>query len=47
MGAYVQAVIQATDRLKLVPGWRVDRFSGNTTQNNGARGPLQDYGWID
>jgi iron complex outermembrane receptor protein len=47
VGAYVQAVIQATDRLKLVPGWRVDRFSGNTTQNNGAHGPLQDYGWID
>ena len=47
VGAYVQAVVQATDRLKLVPGMRVDRFTGHTRLNTGAQGSLQDYGWIN
>lgn len=46
VGAYVQAVVQATDRLKLVPGIRTDRFTGHTVLNTGAQGGLQDYGWI-
>ena len=46
VGAYVQAVVQATDRLKLVPGFRADRFTGQTTLNTGVQASLQDYGWI-
>ncbi len=47
VGAYVQAIIKPTERLKVVPGIRFDKFSGSTTLNNGAQGSLQDYGWID
>ncbi|MFG0853090.1 TonB-dependent receptor [Pseudomonas sp. FYR_2] len=54
LGGYVQAVIQPIDSLKIIPAMRVDKFSGNTnisSTNNGvttsAKGPLQDYGWIE
>lgn len=50
VGAYVQAVIKATDTLRLVPGYRVDRFTGSSSlplalASNATAG-LQDYGWI-
>lgn len=46
-GVYVQAVIKPTARLKVVPGVRMDRFSGHTQISpSGLTGPLQDYGWI-
>jgi len=46
VGAYVQAVVKATDTLKIVPGYRVDRFTGSNPLPNGASAGLQDYGWI-
>jgi len=47
VGAYLQAIIKPTDSLKIVPGFRVDRFSGNTRLNTtGTTASLQDYGWI-
>lgn len=46
VGAYVQAVIQPTDALKIVPAWRVDRFSGHTHLPGGISAPLQRYGSI-
>lgn len=47
LGAYVQAVIEPTATLKIVPAWRVDKFSGQThLRNLGTRAALQDYGWI-
>lgn len=47
LGAYVQAVLKPTDALKIVPGFRADRFSGRAHLNtSGATAPLQDYGWI-
>lgn len=46
-GAYVQAIIKPTAALKIIPAFRVDRFSGdNRTQLTGAVAPLQEYGWI-
>ena len=43
----MQAIVQATDKLKLVPGLRLDQFSGDTLiRTSGVRGRLQDYGWI-
>lgn len=46
VGAYVQAVIKATETLRLVPGYRVDRFTGNNPLPGGGSAALQDYGWI-
>lgn len=46
VGAYVQAVIRASDTVKLVPGYRVDRFTGSNPLPGRAAAPLQDYGWI-
>jgi len=46
VGAYVQAIVQATDALKIVPAYRVDRFSGATQLPDGVRGRLQEYGSI-
>jgi len=46
VGAYVQAVIKATDTIQLVPGYRVDRFTGNQPLAGGTSVGLQDYGWI-
>ncbi|MCS6945193.1 MAG: TonB-dependent receptor [Sutterellaceae bacterium] len=47
VGAYVQAVFRPAADFKLVPAWRVDRFSGEATRRtSGLTAPLQDYGWI-
>ena len=47
VGAYVQAVFRPFDTLKIVPGFRADKFSGdNLSDISGARSPLQDSGWI-
>lgn len=47
VGAYLQAVVRLGDRFRLVPGLRVDRFSGeNLFRATGRRAPLQDYGTI-
>lgn len=47
LGAYAQAVLTPLDSLKIVPGYRVDRFTGrNTFNRTGASAALQDYGWI-
>lgn len=45
-GAYVQAIYQPTDALKIVPAYRVDRFDGNTRLPGGVTGELQRYGTI-
>lgn len=45
-GAYVQAIIQPIEQLKIIPAYRVDTFSGNTELANGSKAELQDYGWI-
>lgn len=48
VGAYVQAIIRPIDSLKIVPGYRVDKFSGHSlARNTGVEGRLQDSGWID
>lgn len=48
VGAYVQMIVKPTSDLKIVPAFRVDRFSGNTRLNStGVSAPLQDYGWIN
>lgn len=46
-GAYVQAIYQPTDTLKIVPAFRVDRFDGNTRLPGGITGELQRYGTIN
>lgn len=47
VGAFVQAVFKPSERLKLIPGLRVDRFTGDTLiRTSGVSGPLQDAGWI-
>ncbi|WP_101927652.1 MULTISPECIES: TonB-dependent receptor [Luteimonas] len=46
VGAYVQAIYQPNDALKIVPAYRVDRFDGATRLPGGVRAPLQDYGTI-
>ena len=45
-GAYVQAIYQPTEALKIVPAYRVDRFDGTTHLLGGIRAPVQDYGTI-
>lgn len=46
-GAYVQAIIKPIESLKIIPAFRVDRFTGHTLLNaTGVSAPLQDYGWI-
>lgn len=45
-GAYVQAIIQPIEQLKIIPAYRVDTFSGNTELMNGVKAELQNYGWI-
>ncbi|MFZ5505555.1 MAG: TonB-dependent receptor [Pseudomonadota bacterium] len=48
VGAYVQTVIAPTESLKIIPGYRVDRFSGHTLiRTSGVEADLQDSGWID
>jgi len=46
-GAYAQAIFQPSESLKIVPAYRVDKFSGNTELPNGVKAELQDYGWIE
>ncbi len=47
VGAYVQAIFKPADGWKIVPAFRVDRFTGHSTRNTtGVTSPLQDYGWI-
>jgi len=46
VGAYAQAIVKLGDSLKLVPGFRLDKFTGHMPLKNGARAGLQDYGWI-
>ncbi|WP_229487435.1 TonB-dependent receptor [Pseudoduganella lutea] len=46
VGAYVQAIIRPSETLKIVPGWRADKFSGHSTLMAGGMARLQDYGWI-
>ncbi|NIK45070.1 TonB-dependent receptor [Xanthomonas arboricola] len=46
-GAYVQAIYQPTEALKIVPAYRVDRFDGDTRLPGGVRAPLQRYGTIE
>lgn len=46
-GAYVQAIYQPIETLKIVPAYRVDRFDGDTRLPGGITGPLQRYGTID
>ncbi|MGE7990513.1 TonB-dependent receptor [Pseudomonas sp. NPDC089554] len=46
IGGYVQAIIQPTESLKIIPAMRVDKFSGNTELQDGSKASLQDYGWI-
>ncbi|WP_295913448.1 TonB-dependent receptor [uncultured Xanthomonas sp.] len=46
-GAYVQAVLRPTERLQLVPGYRVDRVGGQFRDlASGARYPAYAYGTI-
>lgn len=45
-GTYVQAVIQPTEQLKIIPAYRLDRFFGETELPGGIKADLQDYGWI-
>lgn len=45
-GAYVQAIWQPVESLKIVPAYRIDRFDGVTQLPGGIRAPLQDYGTI-
>ncbi|GGY88264.1 TonB-dependent receptor [Pseudoduganella plicata] len=46
VGAYLQAIIRPSASLKIVPGWRADKFSGDSTLMAGGSARLQDYGWI-
>lgn len=47
-GAYVQAILRPAASLKIVPAFRVDRFSGDThVKTRSLGGRLQDYGWIE
>ncbi|MCQ9373034.1 TonB-dependent receptor [Methyloversatilis sp. XJ19-13] len=48
VGAYVQTIITPTESLKIIPGYRLDRFSGDTLiRTSGVSADLQDTGWID
>lgn len=46
LGGYAQAIIEPFDSLKIIPAWRLDRFSGSTHLPNNVNASLQDYGWI-
>ncbi|HEY8616600.1 TonB-dependent receptor [Phenylobacterium sp.] len=46
-GAYVQAVVEPTATLKLIPGWRVDRIHGDYLDRlTGVRAEAYHYGAI-
>lgn len=47
-GAYVQAIVQPTASLKLIPAYRVDKIDGDYTNHlNGRKYKINDYGTID
>lgn len=46
VGGYLQAIIEPTESLKIIPAMRVDRFSGDTRLPDNVKASLQDYGWI-
>lgn len=47
-GAYVQAVLRPVERLRLVPGYRIDRIDGGFLDVlGGLRYPVHDYGTIE
>ncbi len=47
VGAYVQAVIEPTDALKIIPAYRVDKLSGDfTNEMTGLSNGMNDYGLI-
>jgi iron complex outermembrane receptor protein len=47
VGAYVEAVLQPTERLKLIPALRVDDVQGSYLNlRNGVRYPINDYGIV-
>ncbi len=47
-GAYVQAVIQPVESLKIIPGLRVDRIHGDFTEElTGSDYAINDYGSIE
>nr|MBF0684884.1 TonB-dependent receptor [Pseudomonas sp.] len=46
-GAYAQAIFQPIESLKIIPAYRVDKFSGDTELPNGVKAELQDYSWIE
>ena len=48
VGAYVQAIVRPIEGLKIVPGLRVDKFTGSALMKpSGIDAQLQDSGWID
>ena len=47
-GAYVQAIVEPTDWLRIVPAYRVDRVGGTFTDRLGnTNAPINDYRSID
>ncbi|MCL6252079.1 TonB-dependent receptor [Altererythrobacter sp. KTW20L] len=47
-GAYVQAVLEPADWLRITPAWRIDWVGGNFTNRlNSTTAPINDYGSID
>ncbi|QKZ05735.1 TonB-dependent receptor [Pseudomonas eucalypticola] len=47
VGGYVQAVIEPTDTLKVIPAYRVDKLSGDFTNHmTGVHYDMNDYGLI-
>lgn len=47
VGVYVQAVFKPFASLKVIPAYRVDRFTGDTHLPGGVAAPLQRYGAIE
>ena len=45
-GAYAQAILKLSDTIKVVPGLRLDKFTGHMPFKDGTRAGLQDSGWI-
>ena len=45
-GAYAQAILKLSDTIKVVPGLRLDKFTGHMPLKDGTRAGLQDSGWI-
>ncbi|MCC2957605.1 TonB-dependent receptor [Massilia sp. IC2-477] len=48
VGTYVQAIFKPFEALRIVPGFRVDRFTGSNRNGlTGISAGLQDTGWIE